>query len=95
MDRALVVSYRNIVLILRFWRENNFFAFVLFFSLAFLLELPHTTTTKVTPASKNPMKIKVYKVVPKQISDFTQIYSSLKNLLMIILVSSSRGTKHH
>ena len=73
MDRALVVSYRNIMLIPRFWRENNFFVFVLFVSLSLSLELPHTTTTKVTPASKYPMKIKVYKVVPKQISDFTQI----------------------
>ena len=73
MDRALVVSYRNIVLIPRFWRENNFFVFVLFVSLSFSLELPRTTTTKVTPASKYRMKIKVYKVVPKQISDFTQI----------------------
>ena len=73
MDRALVVSYRNIVLIPRFWRENNFFVFVLFVSLSFSLELPRTTTTKVTPASKYCMKIKVYKVVPKQISDFTQI----------------------
>ena len=60
------------MLIQRFWRENNF-VFVLFVYLSFSLELPHTTTTKVTPASKYPMKIKVYKVVPKQISDFTQI----------------------
>ena len=73
MDRDLVVSYRNIMLITPFWRENNFFVFVLFVYLSFSLELPHTTTTKVTPASKYPMKIKVYKVVPKQISDFTQI----------------------
>ena len=73
VDRALVVSYRNIMLIQRFWRENNFFVFLLFVSLSLSLELPHTTTTKVTPVSKYPMKIKVYKVVPKQISDFTQI----------------------
>ena len=73
VDRALVAPYRNIMLIPRFWRENNFFVFVLFVYLSFSLELPHTTTIKVTPASKYPMKIKVYKVVPKQISDFTQI----------------------
>ena len=60
------------MLIPRFWRENNF-VFFLFFYLSFSLELPHTTTTKVTPASKYPMRIKVYKVLPKQISDFTQI----------------------
>ena len=60
------------MLIPRFWRENDF-VFVLFVYLSFSLELPHTTTTKVTPASKYPMKIKVYKVLPKQISDFTQI----------------------
>ena len=75
MDRALVVPYRNIMLIPPFLGKNNFFGFVLFlfFFLRFSLELPHTTTTKVTPASKYPMKIKVYKVVPKQISDFTPI----------------------
>ena len=73
VDRALVVLYRNIMLIPPFWRENNFFVFDLFVYLSFSLELPHTTTTKVTPASKYPMKIKVYKVVPKQISDFTPI----------------------
>ena len=39
----------------------------------FLLELPQTTRTKVTPASKYPIKIKVYKVVPKKISDFAPI----------------------
>ena len=64
VDRALVVP---------FWRENNFFVFVLFVYLSFSLELPHTTTTKVTPTSKYPMKIKVCKVVPKKISDFTPI----------------------
>ena len=78
VERALVVPYRNMMLIPPFWRKNNFFGFVLFcfvlfFFLRFSLELPHTTTTKVTPASKHPMKIKVYKVVPKQISDFTPI----------------------
>ena len=49
----------------RFWRETNSFfilsclfvvVVVVFF---FSLELPHTTTTKVPPASKYPMKIKV------------------------------------
>ena len=73
VDRALVVSYKNIMLIPPLWRENNFFFCDLFLYLSFSLELPHTTTTKVTPPSKYPMKIKVYKVVPKQISDFTQI----------------------
>ena len=73
VNRALVMPYRNIMLIPGFWRENNFFVFVLFVYLSFSLELPHTTTTKVTPASKYPIKIKVYKVVPKKISDFTQI----------------------
>ena len=73
VDRALVAPYKNIMLIPPFWRENYFFVFYLFAYLSFLLELPHTTTTKVTPASKYPMKIKVYEVVPKQISDFTQI----------------------
>ena len=67
MDRALVI------LIQFFERETNFFVFVLFVYLSFSLELPQITTTKVTPASKYPMKIKIYKVVPKQISDFTQI----------------------
>ena len=73
VDRPLVVPYRNIMLISPFWRENNFFVFVVFVYFSFSLELPHTTTVKVTPASKYPGKIKVYKVVPKQISDFTQI----------------------
>ena len=73
VDKALVVPYRNIMLIPTFWRQNNFFVFVLFVYLSFSLELPHTTTTKVTPASKYPVKSKVYKVVPIQISDFTQI----------------------
>ena len=68
-----MVPYKNIMLIPPLWRENNFFVFVLFLYVSFSLELPHTTTTKVTPASKYPLKIKVYKVVPKQISDFTQI----------------------
>ena len=68
-----MVPYRNIMLIPPFWRENNFFVFVLLVYLSFSLELPHTTTTKVTPASKYAMKIKVYKVVPNQISDFTPI----------------------
>ena len=39
--------------------RKYFFVFVLFVSLSFSLELPRTTTTKVTPASKYPMKIKV------------------------------------
>ena len=73
VDRALVVPYKNVMLIPPCWRENNFFVFVLFVYLSFSLELPHTTTTNVTPASKYPMKIKVYKVVPNQISDFTPI----------------------
>ena len=47
------------MLIPRFGRETNFFVFVLFVYLSFSLELPHTKTTKVTPASKYPMKIKV------------------------------------
>ena len=68
-----MVPYRNIMLIPPFWRENNFFVFVLLVYLSFTLELAHTTTTKVTPASKYPMKIKVYKVVPKQISDSTPV----------------------
>ena len=72
VDRALVLPYRNIMLIPPFWRKNNFLVLVLFVYLSFSLELPHTTTTKVTPASKYPVKIKVYKVVPKQISDFTK-----------------------
>ena len=71
VDRALGVPYRNIMLIPPFWRENNLFVFVLLVYLSFSLELPHTTTTKVTPASKYPVKIKVYKVVPKQIFDLT------------------------
>ena len=61
------------MLIPRFWRETNFFVFVLLVYLSFSLELPQTATTKVTPASKYPIKIKVYKVVLKQISDFTPI----------------------
>ena len=61
------------ILIPHFWKGTNFFVFVLFVYLSFSLELPHTTTTKVTPASKYPMRINVYKVVPKQISDFTPI----------------------
>ena len=68
-----MVPYRNIMLIPPFWRENNFFVFVLLVYLSFTLELAHTMTTKVTPASKYPMKIKVYKVVPKQISDSTPV----------------------
>ena len=52
VDRALVVPYRNIMLIPPFWRENNFFVFVSFVYLSFSLELPHTTTTKITLASK-------------------------------------------
>ena len=59
MDRALVVPYtRNITLIIRFARETNFFVFVLFVYMSFSLELPHTTTTKVTPESEYHMKIK-------------------------------------
>ena len=73
VDRALVVPYKNIMLILPFRGEKKFFGFDLFLYLSFLLELPQTTTTKVTPASKYPIKIKAYKVVPKQISDFTPI----------------------
>ena len=49
------------------------FCFACLFVFFFLLELPQTTRTKVTPASKYPIKIKVYKVVPKKISDFTPI----------------------
>ena len=52
VDRALVVPYRNIMLIPPFWRENNFFVFVSFVYFSFSLELPHTTTTKITLASK-------------------------------------------
>ena len=47
------------MLIPRFWRETNFFGFVLLVYLSFSLDLPQTTTTKVTPASKYLMKIKV------------------------------------
>ena len=52
VDRALVVPYRNIMLMSPFWRENNFFVFVSFVYFSFSLELPHTTTTKITLASK-------------------------------------------
>ena len=52
VDRALVVPYRNIMLIPPFWRENNFFVSVSFVYFSFSLELPHTTTTKITLASK-------------------------------------------
>ena len=45
------------MLIPRFWREINFFVFVLLVYLSFSLELPQTTTTKITPASKYVMKI--------------------------------------
>ena len=56
MDRALVIPYtRNITLITRFAIETNFFVFVLFVYLSFSLELPHTTTTKVTPESEYHM----------------------------------------
>ena len=57
VDRDLVVPYRNIMLIPPFWTKKNFFVFVLFAYLSFSLELQHTTTTKVTLASKYPMKI--------------------------------------
>ena len=53
--------------------NSTLFLFCLFICFFFLLELPQTTRTKVTPASKYPIKIKVYKVVPKKISDFTPI----------------------
>ena len=59
VDRASVVPYGNITLILRFAGETNFFVFVLFVYLSFSLELPHITTTKVTPESEYHMKIKV------------------------------------
>ena len=45
------------MLIQRFWRETNFFVFGLLVHLSISLELPQTTTTEVTPASKYPMKI--------------------------------------
>ena len=73
MNRALVVAYKNIMLIPRFRGESNFFVFVLFVYLSLSLELPHTTTTKVLNASKYPIKINVYKVVPRKIYGFTQI----------------------
>ena len=51
-------SVQKYILIPRFWRETNFFVFVCILIIC-SSELPHTTTTKVTPASKYPMKTKV------------------------------------
>ena len=46
------------MLIPRFWRDTNFFVFVCILIIG-SSEVPHTSTKKVPPASKYPMKIKV------------------------------------
>ena len=72
-----------------FFGEKLISSFCLFISVFFIRV---TTNDHKKSNTCTTLFFKMYKVAPKQNSWF---YSNLELLLMIILVSSSRDTKHH